>query len=113
MSHEPFYRESDLSWAEGPRGVRLLPGQEICACGQITAPDQRHQCAHCGQRGCVHCLHWVEDTGEADLEGDWVCSDECEIEWLQSLAQREERSHRLYQDWIAQRIRAVRWRKAG
>ncbi len=113
MSHESFYRESEESWAERHRGVRLLPGQEICDCGHITEPDQRHPCAHCGHQGCVHCLHWVDDTGETEVEGDWVCGDECEIEWLQLLAQGEERSHRLYQDWMAQRIQAVRLRKTG
>jgi hypothetical protein len=121
MSHQPFYRESDQSWAERQRRIILLPGQEICDCGQVIEPDQRHSCVHCGYQGCVHCgyqgcvhcLHWADDTGDADLDGDWVCTDECEIEWLQSLARSEDRSHRLYQDWMAKRIQAVRLRKTG
>ena len=55
----------------------------------------------------------MDDTGDAELDGDWVCGDECEIEWLQSLAQGEDRSHRLYQDWMAKRIQAVRLKKTG
>ncbi len=113
MSDQPVYRECEESWAERQRRIILLPGQEICDCGQITELDERHQCANCGHQGCVHCMHWAEDTGEADLDGDWVCGDDCEIEWLQSLAQSEERSHRLYQDWMVKRIQAVRLRKAG
>ena len=69
--------------------------------------------ANCGCQGCVHCRHRVDDTGDAELDGDWVCGDECEIEWLQSLAQGEDRSHRLYQDWMAKRIQAVRLKKTG
>ncbi len=113
MSHQPFYRESEESWAERQRRIILLPGQEICDCGGITEPEERHRCVHCGHQGCVHCMHWADDTGDAELEGDWVCSDECEIEWLQSLAQSEDRSHRLYQDWMAKRIQAVRLKKTG
>jgi len=69
MSHQPFYRESEESWAERQRRVTLLPGQEICDCGQIIELDERHQCANCGHQGCVHCMHWAEDTGDAELDG--------------------------------------------
>ncbi len=113
MSQEPCYRESDESWAERQKQVILLPGQTICDCGKIIEREERHECVHCGREGCVHCMHWVDETGEADLEGEWVCDEECEIEWLQSLARSEDRSHRLYQDWMAQRIKAVRWKKTG
>ena len=108
MSHQPYYRESEESSAENDRRTILLPGQEICDCGEVIELEERRKCIHCGYRGCVHCMHWVEDTGEAEVDGDWVCGEECEVEWLQSLAQSEDRSHRLYQDWMAKRIRATR-----
>lgn len=113
MSHQPFYRESEESWAERQRRIILAPGQEVCECGEVIEPDERHKCANCGQEGCVHCMRWVDDTEDPQLEGDWVCGDDCEIEWLRFLAQSEQRLHVLYQDWIAKRIQAVRLRKAG
>jgi hypothetical protein len=113
MSHQSFYRESEESCAERQKRVILLPGQEICDCGEIAESDERHQCANCGHQGCIYCMQWVDDTGDAELEGDWVCGDDCEIEWLESLARSEDRSHRLYQDWMAKRIQAVRLRKTG
>jgi hypothetical protein len=58
-------------------------------------------------------MRLADDTGDAELNDDWVCGDECELERLESLAAANEQDHRNYQDFIAKRIEAVRLRKAG
>jgi len=114
MSKEPFYRESEESWAERHRRVVLLPGQEICDCGAVTEPDERHKCAHCGHKGCEHCMRLADDTGHPEINDTWVCDeDECEIGYLEELARYDEQEHRKYQDFIARQVEAVRLRKAG
>jgi hypothetical protein len=85
---------------------------EICDCGKTTTHPERHRCVHCNHEGCAACMR-LAGTDDAGLNEDWVCDDECELEWLKYLSRAEETGHRVYQDAIAKLIAAVRLRKAG
>ena len=110
MSHEPYMPGilSEESWAE-----RQRPGGNICDCGRLVAPDERHQCACCDAPGCSQCMRTINDTGAEDLNNTWICDEvECAVGWLEELGQSAERTHADYQAWLGRRIEEERKRGA-
>jgi len=104
-----YSKESEDTWGERQKQVALEPGQECCInCGRVIEPDERRNCAQCEHDGCTHCFHLIDTTGAEDLNDDWACSEECELDWLQGLKDASERMYKVYQAWIGTKIEAAR-----
>ena len=100
---------AESCWGDEQRELHLLPGQILCDCGEVVEPDERRECAHCGHKGCVHCLQRTSDP-----DGDeYVCGDECEVAWYEEIQRSAQATCKMIQDEYGKLIEAVRLRKAG